>query len=227
MNKPSPVNQTTLRIIYYRNKQFIAPVIIFAVCIVIIAEAIFPQIQEWVSIRSQVSSSIQKIDQLNKNIDIVSNTNDNALNNEILFLSQVLPQNKDYIGVLNAISQAAIISGTALGDYSFDVGDLSKTVVSGNTIQIRLSITGGVAEAKKFISALKKQAPISDIADIQISNNTVTIVSVFYFKPFPNVSLGDDNITTVDTLSSQENKLLQTLQESIILPPSPLSLTSL
>ncbi len=226
MNKPSPVNQTTLRIIYYRNKQFIAPVIIFAVCIVIIVEAIFPQIQEWVSVRSQVSSSIQKIDQLNKNIDIVSNTNDDILNNEILFLSQVLPQNKDYIGVLNAISQAAIISGTALGDYSFDVGDLSKTGANGNTIQIRLSITGGVTEAKKFISSLKKQAPISDIADIQISNNTVTIVSVFYFKPFPNVSL-NDNITTVNVLSDQEKKLLQTLQESIVLPPSSNSLINL
>lgn len=225
MNKPSPINQTTLRIIYYRNKQFITPIIIFIVCIVVIFEAILPQVQDWFSIRNSVNNSIQKITKLNKDISVVSNINEDSLNSDIDFLSQVLPQSKDYIGVLNAISQAAILSATSLGDYSFDVGDLSKIQGKEDTIQIRLSISGGVAEAKKFISSLKNQAPLSTVEDIQIQNNIISILAIFYFKPFPSVTF-DEN-TPVETLNQLENSQLQKLRGSIHTPATGPSLPSL
>lgn len=214
MMQLSPINQTTLRILYYRNKQFIVPVIIFAVCIVIIFEAIIPQIQDWISIRNQVSTKIQKIDQLNSDIAKISVVNENNLDSQIAFLSQVLPQDKDYIGILNAISQAAILSGTSLGDYSFNVGDLASSDIKNDTIQLKLNIAGSVAEARKFIDVLKNQAPLSDIADITIANNIVTIVSVFYFKPFPNI-IFDENSGPLSTITSKEEKQLQKLQGTI------------
>jgi len=224
MNKPSPINQTTLRILYYRNKQLITPVIIFAVSLVIILEAIIPQIQQWFAIRVHESDLIQKINQLNQNINTISKVDENSLDKEISFLSQVLPQSKDYIGVLNAISQTAILSGASLGDYSFDVGDLSKTEVKGNIIQIKLAIKGGVTEAEKFIKQLKSQAPLSNVASVEIENNTVSIVSVFYFKPFPKVVVNENS--QLQSLSTKDDKQYQDLQKTIQTNGSQLSSNS-
>lgn len=223
MNKPSPINQTTFRILYYRNKQFFVPIIILIACVVLVIEAILPQVQQWFSLRDQIARSQDRINAYNKNILVLQSISQEQLDSQLSFLTQVLPQTKDYIGILSAVSAAAINSGTKLGDYSFDVGDLSQGIPTSksNSIELRLNVKGGVREARLFLTELQKQAPISDVADIQIGNNTVAILASFYFKVYPNLSIkGSDPILV---LTPKEQDQFKTLQENIHASSSELS----
>ena len=213
MNKPAPINQTTLRILYYRNRPFILPTILFVLSLIIIVEAVFPQVQQWFTIHSAISSSLQKIDSLNKNIATLNKISEKDLDAKLEFLSEVLPENKDYVGILSAISSAAISSGTSLGDYNFNVGNLSSSETKNNTIQLKLSLTGGIVEARKFIVQLKKQTPLSSLADVEIGNDLITVVASFYFKPFPVVSY--QKAQDIINLTPQEENLYTSLKSSL------------
>jgi hypothetical protein len=127
-------------------------------------------------------------------------------------VSVALPPNKDFSGVLDGISVAANKSGVFLGDYEFQVGNISTpsiSIQSFPSLQITLKINGGVSGVTRFITELYKTVPLSEVSSVKVSNSDSEITALFYYKPFP--PLGFNSSLPINTVSPQGLSVINTL----------------
>lgn len=211
MNRPVIVNQTTARILYFRYKEFIVPVIVIFVCIVIVFQVIIPQIQQLFSLNDSIAATQNRIAVLEQNIATANQLDGAQLNSELQVATRALPSQKDFVGIVAAISNAAVSANVPLGDYSFQVGDIGKAVVGQQTtVQITITIGGGISDVKRFLESLKKQLPLSDVSEVHVINSSLSSVNiVFYYKPTPQIQFQESSPLPV--LSQSEKALLQSL----------------
>lgn len=208
-------NQLVVKALYYRYKLFVIPVSTIGICVVLFFFVIIPQIQSWLAMRDQISGDTQKLATLQQNLQIISHLDDTKLDTYLSIASSALPAEKDFAGVLQAVSSAAGGAGTILGDYTFDIGDLGGADSKNKTIQLPLQLTvnikGDITTGRRFIEELKKQLPLSDVTAIAVnSNGTIAITATFYFAPLPKITF-DDSVPLV-TLSPRDEEVLKLLQ---------------
>ncbi len=212
MNRPSIVNQTTARILYFRYKDFFVPVIVIFVCILLVFQVIIPQIQQIFSLNDQIAATNGRIAVLEKNITTATQLDDTQLSSQLQVALRALPSQKDFVGIVAAISNAAVAANVPLGDYAFQVGDIGKVDTSQKqtTVQLTITIGGGINDVQRFLEALKKQLPLSDVTEVHVLNSSLSSVNiVFYYKPLPQIQFKESNPLPV--LSQSENDLLQSL----------------
>ncbi len=186
MNK-FKIDKDTIVFLYRKHRDYIMPIAIIVVSFLLIIKVILPQIEN-LSVRQQeVKVEKDKLDVLKNNLTTLNGISNDALDREVLLTTSALPIEKNFAGVLNAVTISANKAGVFLGDYEFQVGDLSKSATIGKnlpSLQLSLSVNGGVGGAIKFITELYRSLPLSEISDIEISNSRSVIVVLFYFKPF-------------------------------------------
>ncbi len=211
-NKPIPINETTFRILYFRFKPYLISTGVVLICIILFFQFIIPQIGQWFSLRDQVIAEQQKIDVLNQNLSIITRINNATLDRDIQITATALPSNKDFAAILSAVSNAATTSNVSLGDYSFQVGSLSDTpTATQTTLQLVLSIKGGITDVERFIQSLKTQVPLSDVTSVQINSaSSSTVTTVFYYKPFPQLSF--NSTAPLIGVTAQDDQLVKSLQ---------------
>lgn len=192
MNKPSvTINQSTLRILYFQYKAFIVPVIVIFVCVIIFITVIIPQFQQVISLQGQIADSQQRVTTLNNNIAVATGINDTIVNSQLKTTFLALPQDKDFAAILNAISNAAVLSNVSLGDYSLSVGDIASNPSSPQdaNLQLSLNISGDISQVRNFITQLKNQLPLSDISQANIgSGGSGSVTITFFAKPFSKIT---------------------------------------
>ncbi|HEX8965384.1 MAG TPA: hypothetical protein VF820_03050 [Patescibacteria group bacterium] len=211
-NKPIPINETTFRILYFRFKPYLISTAVILVCIILFFQFIIPQIGQWFALRDQVIAEQQKIDVLNQNLNIITKINNATLDKDIQITAAALPSQKDFAAILDAVSNAATTANVSLGDYSFQVGNLSDTAVGSQTnLQLILSIKGGITDVERFIQSLKTQVPLSDVTNVQINSaSSSTLTTVFYFKPFPQFAF--NSVTPLIGITAQDDQLIKSLE---------------
>lgn len=211
-NKPIPINETTFRILYFRFKPYLISSGVILVCIILFFEFIIPQVSNWFALRDEVIAEQQKIDVLSQNLNIITKINNSTLDKDIQVTTIALPSEKDFAAILNAVSNAATAANVSLGDYSFQVGNLSDTAIGSQTnLQLILSIKGGIADVERYIQSLKTQVPLSDVTNIQINSaSSSTLTTVFYFKPFPQLAF--NSVTPLIGITAQDDQLISSLQ---------------
>lgn len=186
MNK-FKIDKDTVLFLYKKHRDYIMPIAIIIVSLLLLVKVILPQIEN-LSVRQQeVKAEKDKLDVLRNNLTTLNGISNDALDKEVSLTTSALPIEKNFAGVLNAVTISANKAGVLLGDYEFQVGDLSKDTTIGKnlpSLQLSLSVNGGVSGAIKFIAELYKSLPLSEISNIEISNSSSVIVVVFYFKPF-------------------------------------------
>ena len=104
---------------------------------------------------------------------------------------------------------AAYKTGVSLGDFDFQVGDLSNTsgsVTSVPTLNMDLHITGNINQMSDFISELNKTVPLSEVVGIKGDVESSVVTTIFYYKPFPTFTL-NENIQ-IKTLSASDLNLI-------------------
>jgi hypothetical protein len=101
-----------------------------------------------------------------------------------------------------------------VGDYGFQVGDLSKQKIPKDTfLEIGVTLNGNVDHIRQFISALKNQFPISRVTQVSISSNKTAVLTImFFYKPFPLISFTGDAV--LQPLNEKEETLLTSLKRS-------------
>jgi hypothetical protein len=194
MNKKVNIDLNTITTLYQRYKDYALPVGVIFVCFIIFVVLILPQVQSLLSASQEEKLELSKLSVLKNNLNIITTTNDSFLDSELNVLSQALPPNKDFTGILDAISLSANKSGVSLGQFEFTVGDLSKVspqVRGFTTLEIILSINGGITGLTSFLDQLSKTLPLSDVVSIQTTDKFSTITLAFYYKSFPPVGSGD------------------------------------
>lgn len=214
VNTKVSLDQLVLRALYYRYKNFVVPVSTIAVCAFLFFIFIIPQIQSFLAMQDQVAGDKEKLATLQKNLQVVSALDDTKLDSELSIASSALPTDKDFAGVLQAISSAAANAGSVLGDYNFQIGELVDTNVKGQStqlpLQLSITIKGDLDTGRNFIEELKKQLPLSDVTSISVnSNGTISLQIVFYYAPLPKITF-DDSLPLV-SLSSKDQQTLNLL----------------
>ncbi len=186
MNKLS-LDKETLILLYRKHKDYIVSVAIIIVCFILLIQVTIPQIAD-LSVRQQeVKTEKDKLNSLSNNLSILSSITQDSLDQELSLTTSALPIEKNFTGILNSVTIGANKSGVFLGDYEFQVGDLSKTTVIGKSLpslQLSLSVNGGVNGAIKFIAELYKSLPLAEISNVEINNSRSVISVVFYYKSY-------------------------------------------
>lgn len=219
-------DQSTMQILYNRYKSYILPVVIMVCSLVLFITFIIPQVQHFLSLGNEENTAREKITLLESNIDFLSSLDEKNLDAQLQTVVSALPAEKDFVGVMSAISQASAIAGVAVGDFSFQLGDLSlvpsdssptvnETVVATRpAIEIVLNINGGIDAGKRFIKELSNRLPLSEIRQVEISEKSSNIIVEFYYKPFPKIRfeeasklspLSQTDLSLIEKLSSMES----------------------
>lgn len=233
-NKKISFEFNNLLILYRHYKDYLLPVGIILASIAILFLIIIPQFQQYFISSRQLNDEIQKLQVLKNNYNFLLNLDDSQSNSDFKTLSFVLPSDKDFAGIVNAISYASAKTGVLVGDFEFSVGNLSGTTQGGvsasPSIKIDVNLTGDFKSMIQYIAELYKTAPASEVTDIKIGGDSGNITVFFYYKPLlsqnvddtaPIVSLSDSNLALIKTVSSWNNAQAQS-----VLPLLPTVLSS-
>lgn len=207
------VSSSTLKILYYKNKEYFLPFFVILVNIFIFLIFLLPQIQELSQLRNNENVLKLHVEELNSKIALLSSLDKEKLNSDLDVALSALPMEKDYASILYGISRASERAGVTLQDYNFSVGDLSTSSAQQVSrlpkISINLSVIGDINRTKQFIKNLYETFPISSIVSVQLTNSSSSLVVDFYFKLSPYTNF---NMTMpLKELSSSEKAILETI----------------
>ncbi len=218
MNKKVNIDAATLRFLYIKYKQYLLPGGVIAACVLLFIFVIIPQFQNLLSAQEEAKIETNKLNVLKNNLNLLTNLDPGQLNSQLQTVSAVLPADKDFAGILYAVSAAADRAGVSLGDYQFQVGDITKPETQGINslpyLQLVLSINGGTSDVTRFMQELYKTAPISEVTDVEIGPAVSRITAYFYYRPFPPLGYNDstpitvvspEGLNTISNLSSWTN----------------------
>lgn len=203
------LDQSTAKILYFRYKAFLVPILIIFACAFLFISIIIPQIRELFSMKNEEKNVADRISALKQNIKFLSSLDDSSLDSEFQMASSALPSEKDFVGILNAIAIASYNSGAQVDDFSFQVGDLSLKAsqgVSRPLINVSVTIKGEVLQTKDFLSELAKAVPISETADVSVNESNSKITVNFLYKPTKSLTFNYTSLIT--PLSSKEKETL-------------------
>ena len=208
------IDQLVFKSLYYRYKAFVMPVSVIGICFVLFAFVVMPQIQNWLSLRDVLTVDAQNLQVLHQNIALVTSLDDAKLNDRLATATSALPAQKDFAGIITSLQNAAAIAGVDLGDYSFQLGDLSGQDQSGKAsqlpLQLNVALRGNITGAQRFMSQLRQQLPLSDAIALSVNADTsITVTVIFYYAALPHISFTDTQPLPV--LANGDKQLLDNL----------------
>ncbi len=212
-------SQRTLKLWYYRYKD--SPYyslsffgLIFLISFVLIWKLVYPQVMNWFSVNEEIARTKERIKTIDANIQTLSQMNDSAITTDLEIAAHALPTEKDFVGILLSISQAAQTSQVSLEDYSVVVGDLADPTGKKKKIgsmQLKLNLGGGITRVREFLSQIQTSVPLAEAANISSEKNSTEVVLLFYYKPLSDITLNDTK--PLKKLTTTEQTLLKTLDE--------------
>lgn len=224
MSEKIHIDANVVRLLFYKYRSILLPILAIIISWGIFLEYGIPQIENFLSSQSQVQASEQTLAVMTQNYNTITQMNDASLTHLLNVANQALPTTKDYTAILNDISLAVGKTGVSLSDYSFNVGDISDTVVSktGSSISLSLSIVGTVDQIKNFISILSQQFPLSDIASVSLGGGGTTIPVKFFYSPAQSPTVV--NTSPLPVLSASQKTFLSDLEKNAggtVISPTP------
>lgn len=206
-------DQGTFRILYYQYKEYIVPVVVILTSLVLFVMVCIPLTQKILLLPSEEEAALQRIKVLEQNAGFLSSLNEGDLDNTLILVSKALPPEKDFAGILRALSDAAAASGISLGDFSFAIGDLSQAKEGGSQlgIEMTLNVSATIASTKQFLKELAARFPLSQVGSVQVGQTTAMVNIMFYYQPFQQLQLDESKI--LQPLSAKEVKLIEELSK--------------
>ncbi len=187
MDSKINVDINSAKLIYNRYKEFVVPVIVIIVSFFIFISVVMPQIKDLGRRKAESKDASAKLSILKKNLDLLSGINESTMDSQLQTVTSALPLNKDFGSVLDRVSAASGKAGVSLGNFAFQVGDLSKTTTDNTgfpSLKLDLNVEGNVRAISNFINELDKSLPLSEVTSVEISNNLSRLTVIFYYKPF-------------------------------------------
>src|SRR5260221_6890809 len=214
---PNPklsIDQLLFRNLYYRYKRFVTPSITIAICLLLFWFVVIPQIQNWFALKDSLNTDQQNLQLMHQNLSLITSLDDAKLDQTLTTATSALPTEKDFAGILSSLQNAAAIAGVSLGDYTFNLGDLSGLDQQGKAaqlpIQLNILLKGTVTNTEQFITQLKNQLPLSDTTAVSVnSNSSVTVTILFYYASLPKIVFKDQ--VALPVLAFSDQKILDSL----------------
>jgi hypothetical protein len=209
-SKKTNIDFENLVVLYQHYKEFLLPLGVILVSILVILYVVFPQIQQYSDSQNLVKAEQQKLDTLNNNYTLLTSLDDTTITTDLNTLSIALPAQKDFAGIIDAISYVSAKTGVAVGNFQFSLGDLSSSNFGGTaypSTKIDLTITGSTQNLASFAHEIIKTKPVAEVSSINISGGTGSLTILFYYKPFPAQNVSDE--TQIMPLSSDQLSLIK------------------
>lgn len=204
----------SLKILFYRYKdtQYYPLVnigFLFVIACFLLFQIVIPQFSEWFSVQREVNTIKGNIKTMQENISFLSSLDQKALDADVLTITNAYPFDKDYIGIINALSKTASRTGVALPDFRLSVGD---PVPGDLPVKFQMSFTfaGSLQVAKKFINELEQVLPIAAVTSINNTGSQTTVNLEFYYHGFPAITINQKEKLT--PLNTKERELLARLK---------------
>lgn len=236
MKRKVNIDATTLRFLYIRYKEYLLPVGVIIACILLFVFVIIPQFQNLLDAQQQAKIESNKLAVLRNNLNLLTNLSEPQLDSQLKVVTKVMPPEKDFGGILNGISLAANKAGVSLGDYEFQVGNINKPaliVQAYPSLEIILTINGGIADVGRFLEELYKTAPLCEITNIKVNSSDSQVTALFFYRPFPPIGFNDtapietispQGVSTINNLSTWNN--IPDITQSVLVPqatPTPVA----
>jgi cell division protein FtsB len=205
-------DESQIKQVLLHYKKFYISFGIILVCIGLLFWVIIPQIQQYTNQNTQVQDVKERIAILQKNVSFIASVNDEQQTSQLQTTTQALPEDKDYAGILYAVRTASSKSGVGIGDFTFNIGELSaKNVITKTTpfVLMNLNVLGDPSSVSRFLTELAKSFPLSNVTEIHLNNRFSNIIVLFYYKPIP--SLRVNYTQPVMPTSPSNQALLDTL----------------
>lgn len=203
----------TLKILYDKYRDYLLPLGIIFISFFLFINIVTPQINSLLDLQREARKEQEKLSILRDNLNLLSSLDESTLDSYLGLTSDTLPATKDFAGIISAISVSADKAGVFLGDFEFQVGDISKaspTVAGSPSLQLELNVTGGVNGVIKFVEELYRSVPISEVSSIEFGNNRSSITVVFYYKPLPPIKFRDD--VRLELTTQKDQSLISLIQ---------------
>lgn len=212
MKENTNIDINTLRILYKKYKEHFIYFLIIFISSLLFLFAILPRIQDLAKLNEDRKIELKKLSILRKNLSLLSTLDDSSLNLQLQIVSSALPSDKDFEGVLSAISSSAEKSGALLGDYEFQVGDLSQKeakTAGFPFLTLVIDIRGTPSQVTEFLSNLSKSTPLSEIINIVQGGNSASSTIIFYYKSLPPLQFKDSEL--IVPVSQKGQEIIKTL----------------
>jgi hypothetical protein len=225
MNKKVNVDKDAIKLLFSRYKNYLVPLATILLCVALFIYVIIPQVQNIQALQIQEKEEARKLEILKNNLNLLYSLDSTTLDNQLKLVAKALPVDKDFIGILSGVAIASSKSKATLGDYGFQVGDISKAPTSAKGIpglELTLTVNGGLNTIIDFIKELKRTLPLSEIKSINLASNSTTLTTFFYFKPLPPVKIKDDSplsplsssvLEVINNLSSMNNSSVVSIED--------------
>ena len=179
------IDINTLRFLYSRYKDFIVPFLVIAVVIGLFVRITVPAVQDLFKGYEEQKTAMLMLGNMRNKLNFLKGIDGSSLDTQLRVVSAALPIDKDFFGILNAISEVSNKSGVGLEEFGFKVGSLSKVEEASEYPSLNLSLTlnGNVEAVDNFIRRLVKTLPLSEIVKVSVQEDHSTIAIDFYYKP--------------------------------------------
>ncbi len=212
MNSKINADIKSIKFIFNRNKPYLLSSSIIFACIILFFQFIIPQFKTMLSAQKELREASLRLEILKENLNILTNTDENSLDQQIKLLNQTLPLSKDFAAMLSSIYYASSKTGVGLGSFSLRVGDLSKSEKNDKfpIISLSVPVNSDVAGVNSFVATISKTLPLSEITLIKIGDQTSTINLSFYYKPLGGYS--DNTGARINSISQKGLALINKLK---------------
>lgn len=214
INTRVSLDQLVIKDLYYKYKQFLTPLTTIIICLLLFYFVVIPQIQNWINMRDALTVDTQNVAILHQNLALITQLDDAKLSAYLATATTALPADKDFAGIITSLRTASAVAGAGLGDYSFQLGNLSGLDQSGKAsqlpVQLNIVLKADIPATQRFVAQLRKLLPLSDTIAIAANANASTTVTVlFYYAQLPHIVFHDT--TPLPILGSSDKNLLDTL----------------
>jgi Tfp pilus assembly protein PilO len=177
-----------LVVLYKHYKEFMLPIGVIIVSILVIFYIVFPQIQQYFTSQDSVKAEQQKLTTLKNNYSLLASLSDATIASNLQTLSLALPPQKDFAGIIGAITYLSAKTSVSVGDFEFSLGNLSASNFGGTaypSTKIDISLRGNTKDIIKFTHEISKSMPIAEVTELDVSGSSGTVTVLFYYKAFP------------------------------------------
>lgn len=193
--------------------------LVVLVLLILIAQALLPQIENFITNRTILSESSIKLEELKNKAKLLAGMDKTASRQKLQKLNQALPIEKDVGLMLGALDRIAARSNVRLGNFSLPVGSFATTsAVPSNSkigvpsIEVSLNLKGDINSIIKFITEAHQSLPVLRVGSISFTQESSTVNLSFYFKPLSTVS-GIKAETPLPQVSKKQEDILQKILE--------------
>jgi hypothetical protein len=222
MNQRIFFGKNDLRFYYFRYKDtnlyyisiLIASII---VCAILVFQVIIPQAEIYFSVKNEAEDLSSKIKVINNNVNFINSLDKSQLDSQLQIATQALPTDKDFVGIINSISDAAVLSGVSVSDFTFRLnttnsssGPAVATSQKGLLpINVIFNIEGSNDGGKRFLQEISKKIPLVEVETVSGDSASLSVNLNFFYKPLPKLSFKEED--PIPVISKDKQDLLKKL----------------